>query len=250
MRRMCSRLNRVGFDGIAIKPKERSLTSIEPSQIDRLVFDFEGMEHLPTPMTIQQLAEETEVILTAPVRHDGFDPLGDDDWFTRFEPFAKFAIVAGNRAYLDTVASKRAIAPRIGAARTRFPDAWIGTEGIERLALATGATQYELLSGGSEQVINGLRAAGFEGTIAIYAPTMITEDRTAALNQLAGYLKRRKPVARVIEAQAGNVEETGEVLDRVLDQYALVGPPATIEQRIVELKTAGADLLIAYPVGG
>ncbi|EMA54849.1 DUF7388 family protein [Halococcus salifodinae] len=51
-----------------------------------------------------------------------------------------WVLVAGYLRYLSDTERKRAVAPRFGAAHENAPDAWNGTEGVERLALPTGGT--------------------------------------------------------------------------------------------------------------
>lgn len=247
MMRTASRLARAGFDAIAIKPAERPPESVDVGAVDAVVVDFEGLEHQPTPAQIRALGAETPVMLTAPVRVDGFDPLGDDHHFAAYEDHARFALVAGNGAYLDGRERRRAIAPRLAAALERYPDAWVGTEGIERLALATGATQYELLSPRTHATVAGLRAAGYDGDVAVYAPTVVTDDRSAALDALDGYLRRRGPVRRALDNGVTSTHEETRVLLAAMDGYALVGDVGTLTERIDALRRAGATTVVGYP---
>lgn len=248
MTRTVSRLATAGFDGIAIKPASQSLERVNADGVDTVVVDFEGREHLPEPTAIERLSASADVVLTAPVRADGFDPLGDARYFGEYEPHATFALVAGNGAYLTGSARRRAIAPRLSAALRWYPDSWVGTEGIERLALATGATQYELLSPGTTSVLTGLRTAGFEGELAVYAPTVVTDERHRALTALEAYLRRRSSVRRALDNGLSD-DEAEHVLRQAMDDYALVGGPHRVGERIAELKSAGATAVIGYPAG-
>lgn len=244
-----NRLATAGFDAIAIKPSSQSITSIDPSQIDAIVIDFEGPAHLPDPNQVAELSEESHVTLTAPVRADGFDPLGDDGLFDQFEEADRFALVAGNGAYLTEGEQRKAIAPRLGRAIKRYPDAWVGTEGIERLALATGASQFELLSPDTPNMLTGLRSAGFDGEIALYAPTVVTDDRQVALSELKSYLSRRRRVKRALSNGSATHTDPQDVLLQAMDDYALVGDESSIAQQIESLKTAGATTVVGYPAG-
>ncbi len=235
-----------GFDAIAVKPSKQSLESLDTTTIDTIVIDYEGNTALPQPEHVTALAREAEVIMTTPIRADGFDPLGDDRLFDRYGA-DRFVLVAGNPTYLSQEERERAIAPRIGEARQRFPSAWVGTEGIERLALATGATQFELLSRRTPTTMSALRAAGFDGELALYAPTVITEDRAIALEALEGYLSRRKPVKRALANGNGTESKRSHVLLQAMDDYALVGDVDAVSRRIESLRTAGVNTVVGYP---
>ncbi len=58
----------------------------------------------------------------------------------------RHVLVAGHGAYLTDDEAARAVAPRLRAA-VDVPAPWVGTEGIERLALAVGGTQYDFSRG-------------------------------------------------------------------------------------------------------
>lgn len=240
-----------GFDAVAIKPAEQAVTGHEQPPVETVVFDYEGDEHLPSAAVVASVAQTNNVVLTVPIRVDGFDPLGDDRRFEAYEPHVTFAFVAGNGAYLSDMERSRGIAPRLAAALERYPDAWVGTEGIERLAQATGATQYELLSRDTPRTLRALRAAGFQGDIAVYAPTVVTDDREQALEVLRPYLSRR---ATVREALGGSVPETigrdgraRAVLEAAMDDYALVGSPTQLQSRLSTLRERGATTVVGYP---
>jgi hypothetical protein len=200
------------------------------------------------------LAREKRVLLTTPVRADGFDPLGDDHLFDRIPSGVGRVLVAGHAAYLTREERKRAVSPRLRAARERAPDAWVGTEGIERVALAAGGTQYELLSRSTERDLRALRAAGYDGEIAVYAPTVLTDDEDEVLDAVGAYVSRRRPVARALpEGAATDGSATGrarEVLSKASRDFALVGTAETVRTRVSALKDAGADIVVGYPARG
>ncbi|MDX1748231.1 MAG: luciferase, partial [Halobacteriales archaeon] len=164
--------DRVGVDAVSVKPSEIALDRPLRLPVDRVVVDWEGHDHLPDPDILRRLAGRAHVRVTVPVRADGFDPLGDDSQFTTIPDGIAFAFVAGHPAYLSPEERRRSVAPRFGAALDRYPDAWVGTEGVTEVALATGATQFDLLAAGTERRLRALRSAGFAGDIAIYAPTV------------------------------------------------------------------------------
>ncbi|ERH13610.1 MAG: hypothetical protein J07HB67_02651 [halophilic archaeon J07HB67] len=174
-------------------------------------------------------------------------------------------LVAGNGAYLDETEQSRAVAPRLGAAVetaravvdetagvSREP--WVGTESVERVALAAGGVQYELLSRRTAADLRGLRAAGFDGGVAVYAPTVPSTDEDTILDAVGGYTARRRPVQRALpDGAATDASATGrarEVLEQAVRDYALVGSVSTIRDRVAELKSAGADSVVGYPAAG
>jgi alkanesulfonate monooxygenase SsuD/methylene tetrahydromethanopterin reductase-like flavin-dependent oxidoreductase (luciferase family) len=162
--------------------------------------------------------------------------------------------VAGHGAYLTDEERERAVAPRLRAARDRVPDAWVGTEGIERLALAAGGTQYELLSRSTVRDVRALRAAGFDGQVAVYAPTVLSDDEDAALDAVGAYAARRRPVARALPedaaTDAGATGRAREVLSAAVRDYALVGGPDEVADQVRALKDAGVDVVVGYPARG
>jgi hypothetical protein len=243
-----------GLDAAAIKPTESDVARALELPFDIVAIDYEGREHLPDAGTLRYLAHEKEVRLTVPVRANGFDPLGDDHCYDWLPTGVKQVLVAGHSAYLTEAERSRAVSSRLRAARDRFPDAWVGTEGIERVALAAGGTQYELLSRRTERDLRALRAAGFDGGIAVYAPTVLSDDTDVTLDALGQYVARRGPVARALPADpAADSAATGrtrEILEQAVRDYALVGDVETVSGRIQELKAAGADLVVGYPAGG
>lgn len=242
------------LDAVAVKPSESPVSAAARAPVDTVAVDYEGREHLPGREELADLADEARVLVTTPVRADGFDPLGDDSLLSELPASVGRVLVAGHPAYLTDEERARAIAPRLGAALETAPDAWVGTEGIERAALATGAPQYELLSRGTERTIETLRAAGFDGEIAVYAPTLATEDPDAVLDALGAYVARRRPVAEALPAGAptdsGASGRARSVLLEAARDYALVGDGTEIEARAEGLQSAGATTVVGYPAGG
>jgi hypothetical protein len=247
---------RVGVDAIALKPSEHDLGVLPDRDlgVDALVIDYEGPEHLPSAATLSTLSAAADCYVTTPVRADGFDPLGDDARLSSLPDDATRVLVAGNEAYLSETEARRAIAPRLRAARRRAPDAWVGTEGIERLALAAGGTQFELLTATTDREVRALRAAGFDGEVAVYAPTVLTDDQDAVLSAVGGYVARRASVRRRLPADvATDSSATGRSRELLLDattEFTLVGDPATVRDRIEELRSVGVDRVVAYPARG
>lgn len=249
-----SPLTAAGIDAAALKPTECDLSAAVDLSVSTLVVDYEGRDALPDDATLQRLAETAEVRVTTPVRADGLDPLGDAPVDTALPDAVGRVLVAGHGAYLTESEGKKAIAPRLGAARKRHPDAWVGTEGVERLALAAGGTQFELLSRSTLRDVRALRAAGFEGDIAVYAPTAFTEDEDALLDALGGYVSRRGPVRRALPDEAEtDAAATGRARDVLLAasrDFALVGDVETVRERVTELHETGVDTVVAYPARG
>ncbi len=221
---------------------------------ETITIDYEGREHLPDETVLHELAAEKNVLMTVPIRADGFDPLGDDSLFDRLPETVGTVFVAGHSAYLDDEEKRRAVAPRLGAALERSPDAWVGTEGIERIATATGATQFELLSRSTERDVRALRSARFEGTVAVYAPTVLTDDEDTILDSVGAYVARRKPVARALpDGAATDASADGRarrILSAASRDFALVGTETEIGAQVEELKAAGVDLVVGYPARG
>jgi alkanesulfonate monooxygenase SsuD/methylene tetrahydromethanopterin reductase-like flavin-dependent oxidoreductase (luciferase family) len=209
---------------------------------------------VPARETLAALADETQVLVTTPVRADGYDPLGDESLLTEIPPNVGRVLVAGHPAYLSETEQSRAVSPRLGAAREADDEAWVGTEGIERVALAVGGTQYELLSRSTERDVRALRAAGFEGEVALYAPTVLTDDEDSVLDAVGGYAARRRPVASalpddpVTDSRAEG--RTREVLSQAVRDYALVGTPETVGDRVDRLHEVGVDTVVGYPARG
>jgi len=247
-------VERTGIDAATLKPTECDLGRAVELPFDRVLIDYEGREHLPDRSTLELLADRAEVFLTTPVRADGFDPLGDDSLVATIPDAVRRVLVAGHGAYLTEEEASRAFAPRLGAARERAPDAWVGTEGIGRLATAAGGVQYELLSGSTEREVGALRAAGLTERVAVYAPTVLSDDEGAILDAVGDYVARRRPVAGAIpEGAPTDAAATGRTRERLLgaaDDYALVGGPGTVGDRVARLRAAGVDTVVGYPARG
>ncbi|WP_255150661.1 DUF7388 family protein [Halorarius halobius] len=244
---------RAGLDALALKPTEHDLSRAADLPVDTLNVDYEGHEHVPDPDAMRALAADRELLVTTPVRADGFDPLGDDSLLPLPDEVSR-VLVAGHRAYLSAAEAEKAIAPRLGAAREAAPDAWVGTEGVERLALAAGGTQYELLARDTARRVRGLRAAGFDGEVAVYAPVVLEDAEDAILDAVGGYAARRGPVARALPEGAATdgtaTARAREVLSAAVRDYALVGDTATVRERVDALREAGVDTVVGYPARG
>ncbi len=247
-------LAETGLAGAALKPAECDVARGVDLPVARVVVDYEGREHLPDADALAALAEAKDLLVTTPVRADGFDPLGDDGRYDDLPETATPVLVAGHPAFLGDDERGRAIAPRLAAARERTPDAWVGTESIERLALAVGGTQFELLSATTDRAVRSLRTAGFEGTVAVYAPTVLTDDEDAILDAVGGYAARRRPVAEALpDGAATDATATGrarEVLLAACEDYALVGGVGAVADRVAALEAAGVDSVVGYPARG
>jgi hypothetical protein len=247
-------MSRRNVDAVALKPTEHDITRATDLDL-AVVVDYEGREHLPPADLLTSLAREREVVVTTPVRADGFDPLGEDDLAREWVPGdVRRAVVAGHPAYLAEEERSRAVAPRLGAAVERHPDAWVGTEGVERVALATGGAQYELLDRSTDRAVRALRAAGFDGEVVLYAPTVATDDDDAVLDAVGEYVARRRPVAEALPEGASTDATAGgrarEVLSAAARDFALVGTPVDVRDRVERLRNAGVDTVVAYPARG
>ncbi|WP_331235805.1 DUF7388 family protein [Natronorarus salvus] len=247
-------VSETGLDAVALKPAGCDVRRATELSLSSVVIDYEGRANLPDRETLSDLAGSLDLRVTTPVRADGFDPLGPADLVDRIPEEARRVLVAGHPAYLTEGERKKAIAPRLGAAVESTPDAWVGTEGIERLALATGATQFELLSRATERDVRGVRAAGFDGEIAVYAPTVIAEELDTVLDAVGGYVARRGPVVRALpEGAATDANASGrarEVLAAASGDYALCGTETEIRARVDRLREAGVDTVVGYPAAG
>jgi hypothetical protein len=247
-------VSQTGLDAVALKPKECDVRAALDTPFDTVAVDYEGRDHLPDADVLRELAADREVRLTTPVRADGFDPTGDDELWDWIPEGVRRVLVAGHSAYLTESEAKRAVSPRLAAGIERAPDAWVGTEGIERVALAVGGTQYELLSRRTVSNLRALRATGYDGEIAVYAPTVLTDDEDAILDAVGAYAARRRPVANALpEGAATDSNAEGrarEVMTTAVRDYALVGGVDTVGERVAALKDAGADLVVGYPARG
>ena len=248
------RLTNVGIDAVALKPSEVDVERACELDVQTVTIDYEGHEHVPAPAVFERLAEVLDVRATIPVRADGFDPLGDDSVRSSLPATVGEVLVAGHPAYLGQNERPRAIAPRLRAAAASSVDPWVGTEGIERVALATGGTQFELLSRTTVRDVRELRAAGFDGAIAVYAPTVLTDDEDAILDAVGPYTARRKPVrAALPEGVAHESSITGTARKKLLAacrDYAVVGDTESVRRQVDELRDAGVDRVVAYPARG
>ncbi|MFC7235784.1 DUF7388 family protein [Halosegnis marinus] len=246
-------LARADLDGVAVKPLEHDLARVADLDAPLVNVDYEGREAFPDGDTLRDLAAHTRLSVTTPVRADGFDPLGDDSLLPLPDGVER-VLVAGNPAYLTDAERERAVAPRLGAARETAPEAWVGTEGVERLAMAAGGPQYELLSRRTGREVRALRAAGFDGDLALYAPVVLSDEEDEILDAVGGYAARRGPVKRALPDGATTDGTAGgrarEVLSQAVRDYALVGSVAEVAKRVAELREAGVDTVVGYPARG
>ena len=247
-------LERVGIDAVALKPAEVDVGRAVDLDVDTLAVDYEGREHLPSPETLADLAAEAGVRVTTPVRADGFDPLGDDSLASALPERVRRVLVAGHPAYLTDTERERAVAPRLSEAADQCRDPWVGTEGVERIALAVGGTQFELLGPGTDRRLRALRQAGYDGEVVVYAPTVLTDEEDNVLDALGAYAARRGPVAAALPDGAPTDAAAGgrarEVLSQAVRDYGLVGGVDNVSERVDELKSAGADRIVGYPARG
>lgn len=243
----------VGFDALAVKPSHTDPSRVTSSPFDRFIIDFEGTEYYPSVSLIRDLQASTNVRLTIPVRVNGFDPLGNRDYLDALPPETKMVLVAGNPAYLSQAELSRRIAPRIGEVASEFADVWVGTEGIPLIALATDATQFFLLSPESRNTVKTIRAAGYAGTIAVYAPTVISDDQNTILDAIGPYTARRDRVRRELNRPDSITDldsNDREILVRAIQEYALTGSVPEINEQIQSLKNQGIDTVVSYlPTG-
>lgn len=247
-------LSAVGIDAAALKPTEVDVSRATALAVDTVTVDYEGREHVPDHSTLASLATEFETRVTVPVRADGFDPLGEDSYRQALPASVGEVLVAGHPAYLTPAEQERAVAPRLERASRDLAEPWIGTEGVQRLALALGGTQFELLSATTAREVRALRTAGFTGNIAVYAPTVLTEDTDTVLDAVGSYAARRGRVRRALPAAAPSDAsvsgEAREILRSACHEYALVGNPETVAGRVTELHEAGVDHVVGYPARG
>jgi hypothetical protein len=255
-------LTETRLDALALKPTEHDLATAATLDVDVLALDYEGPDHLPGPETLDALAAGRTLYLTAPVRADGFDPLGDDAALRAVPEGVGLTFVAGNGAYLDAEERGRAIAPRLRAAldwdAERGSDAtpWVGTESIERLALSAGgeAVQYDLLDRSTLGEVRAMRRMGFDGRIAVYAPTVLADDEDALLDAVGGYVARRGPVRSALPdgapTDAGATGRAREVLLAASRDFALAGSPTSVAEQVEALHEAGVDTVVGYPARG
>ncbi|PSQ43872.1 luciferase [Halobacteriales archaeon SW_7_68_16] len=243
-----------GIDAVAVKPTECAVERATDLAVGTVAVDYEGREHLPSPDTLATLSDAAAVRVTTPVRADGFDPLGDRSAVPDLPDSVGRVLVAGHAAYLDEHERERAVAPRLSEAADACADPWVGTVGIERLALTVGGTQFELLGPKTTARVNALRTAGFEGGLAVYAPTVMTDDEDAVLDALGAYAARRGPAREALPADAATDATAGgrarEVLSQAVRDYGLVGDVDRVRDRVERLREAGVDRVVAYPARG
>jgi hypothetical protein len=244
---------RAGLDAVAVKPTEHDLRRARELPVDAINVDYEGREAFPSRELLDELATDRTVYVTTPVRADGFDPLGDDSRLP-LPAGVRRVLVAGHPAYLSAAERSRAVAPRLGAAREAAPDAWVGTESVERIALAAGGTQYELLAPGTARQVRSLRAAGLEEAVAVYAPVVLSDDEDAILDAVGEYAARRDRVRRALPDGAATDAAAGgrgrEVLSGAVRDHALVGTVDQVREQVAALREAGVDRVVGYPARG
>ncbi|MFT4922240.1 MAG: hypothetical protein ACI8XM_001453 [Haloarculaceae archaeon] len=247
-------LAEAGVDAVALKPTEMALSRARALSVETLTIDYEGTEHVPDPETLSALAQSRAVRVTVPVRADGFDPQGDEHLLAGLSKDVGRVLVAGHPAYLDPHEKRRSVAPRLRAAADRASDPWVGTENVERIALAVGGTQFDLLSGSTRRDVGSLRAAGFEGDVAVYAPIVLSDEDDAILDAVGDYAARRADVREDLPDDAPTDSRVSgrarETLMSGCRQYALVGDFETVAGRIDRLHELGVDHVVAYPARG
>ncbi len=258
-RKQLSTVADIPCDGLALKPTATELPALTDRSfdVDRLVIDFEGHEHVPERAVLDALAQHHEVFLTTPVRADGFDPLGDHSIVEELPSHIGRVVVAGHPAYLDSTETARAIAPRLRdavAADSSTHRSWIGTESVERIAMAIGGVQYELLSKSTAPTVRALRSAGYDAPIAVYAPTVLSDDDDVVLDALGEYVARRKPVRAALRAldRPYNTDSTatGEarsILRTATNQFGIAGDRNAVAERIESLRASGVTEVICHP---
>jgi hypothetical protein len=246
---------RAGLDAAALKPTEVDLRAAATLPADLgLVVDDEGREHRPKAATLRGLTADHDVRITTPVRSDGYDPLGDDSTLDAVPDGVGRVAVAGNPNYMTDQEAARDIAVRLRAAREADPDAWVGTEHVERIAMTVGGTQFELFTPSTEREIRALRAAGFADPVAVYVPVVLSEDDDVRLDAVGEYTARRRPVARALPddtpTDASAAGRAREVLTRAVRDYAFVGSVVSVRERTDALRAAGVDTVVGYPAAG
>lgn len=253
---------RVGFDALALKPAECDISRVCALDlgVETVIIDYEGHEHLPSAADLRALTDRGTVYLTTPVRADGFDPLGDDSQVGWIPDGVGRVFVAGHTAYLSEKERKKAVAPRLQNALESNTSAlapWVGTEGIERIALAAGGVQFELLAPDTHKSVRALRAAGYDGSIAVYAPTVLSADENEILDGVGEYVARRRSVREKLTEHTTepttDASASGPVRELLLSatkEFALVGNWPTIDTQITALREAGVDTVVGYPAAG
>lgn len=247
-------LEAVGLDGVALKPREVAFSRAHELGVGLVTVDYEGREFVPESAVLERLAGSFRTYATVPVRADGYDPLGEESLRRELPEAVREVLIAGNPAYLSEEERGRALAVRLSEAIEDSREPWVGTEGIERLALALGGTQYDLLSRDSTREVAALRTVGFEGALALYAPVVLTDDDDEILDAVGSYAARRGPVRAAVPADDAHdstaTGETRETLLRACREYALAGDRETVADRITALHEAGVDQVVGYPARG
>jgi hypothetical protein len=249
-----STLADVGIDAVALKPTEVDIERVHELDVETVTVDYEGQAAVPDAAVLRDLAASFDVRVTAPVRADGFDPTGDDHLRATLPESVGEVLVAGHPAYLADHEQRRAVAPRLSAAAESATDPWVGTESIERLALAVGHTQYELLAPNTVTAVRALRAAGIAESIAVYAPVVFSTDEDTILNAVGEYAARRQDVReRLPEDSPRDSAASGEARAELLrgcQAYALVGGADDVSEQVEALESAGVDQIVGYPARG
>ena len=222
--------------------------------VETLTIDYDGREHVPDRSTLAELAANRDVRITVPVRADGHDPYGRDHLLRAIPEEVGLVVVAGNPAHLNARECRRAVAPRLREVADRAEDPWVGTESVERVALAVDGTQFDLLSGATEPEVRALRAAGFDGDVAVYAPLVLSDDDDTVLDAFGGYAGRRPDVREGLPEDAPtDSRASGPARETLMEgcrRYALVGDAGTVSERVDRLRGAGVNHVVAYPARG
>lgn len=244
----------LGLDAVALKPTECDLERARDLPVDRVTIDFEGHEHVPPRDVLADLGTDLEVRLTAPVRADGFDPLGDDRICRELPDGVRLAVVAGHPAYLEPHERRRAIEPRLAAMIESGSEPWVGTEGIESIARGLPATPFELLTPALERELRSGGEPRADTSVAVYAPTVPATDEDVILDAIGDYVARRETVAADLPDDVPTDSRArGRGRRRLLDaasSYALTGETVEIRRRVDELAAAGVDHVVGYPACG
>jgi len=252
--RPSSPLDALGVDAVAIKPTEFDVARVRAFPLDSVTIDYEGRSAVPDRDVLASLADTVTVRLTIPIRVDGFDPLGDDHLRSSLPDAIGQVLVAGHAAYLNSAERARAFSPRLAAALDDASNPWVGTEGVERVAMATGETQFDLLSATTLRDARCLEALNAECELAVYAPTVLTDDEDAILDAVGSYAARRSTVESELLADCAlDSSASGPARESLLAacrSVALCGSPASVSTRLDALRTAGVDHLVAYPARG
>ena len=150
------------------------------------------------------------------------------------------------RAGVDAVAQKPTDRD-LGGGAAEVPD-----EGREHLP--SPATLESPSTTRKCHVTTPIRAAGFDGTVAGYVPTVRTADPDAALDAIGGYVARGAPVReRLPDGAATDASAAGPhrtALLQAATDFSLVGDDPTVRDRIGTPRSAGVDRVVASPARG